>query len=197
MSARRVALAAVIGYAAGTLPSAAVAARLARSSSDVSQLGSGNPGAFNTSQQLGRWWGIGVGLSDIAKGTVATWAGRRLGGDGGCYAAATAVVAGHVYPPSRRGGRGVATSFGATFIAFPLFAPIDLAVAAAVMGARRHAPKGTRSRPAVLASTSVFVCMSSLWAWKRLPNPGGPASGGGMLAYALATAALVLPRWVS
>ncbi|HEV1996742.1 MAG TPA: glycerol-3-phosphate acyltransferase [Candidatus Dormibacteraeota bacterium] len=191
----RVLIAAVLGYAAGTFPSAAIAARLSGSGSDIFTAGSGNPGALNAVRELGRGWGSAVGVADIAKGTVAAWAGRRLGGDDGCYVAATTVVAGHMYPPLRRGGRGIATSFGATIVAFPLFAPVDFGVAALVIVLRRHAPQGTRSTPAVLASSSAFLAMSSLWAWKRWPNPGGPAAGRGLLAYALATLALVLPRW--
>lgn len=192
----RVVLAGTLGYVAGTLPSAAIAARVSGSRSDLLTAGSGNPGAFNAGSQLGRGWGIAVGVADIAKGTLAAWAGRKVGGDDGCYLAATTVVAGHMYPPRRRGGRGVATSFGAVMVAFPLFAPVDFAVAAAVVAVRRHAPRGTRSAPAVLASSSAFLLLSSLWSWKRWPNPGGPASGRAMLAYAIATAALVLPRWV-
>ena len=196
MSIRRVALAGVLGYVAGTLPSAAIATRLSGSRSSLLTVGSGNPGALNAGSELGRGWGVAVGVADIGKGTVAAWVGRKVGGDDGCYAAATSVVAGHMYPPSRRGGRGVATSFGAVVVAFPIFAPVDLAVAAAVVALRPHAPRGTRTAPAVRASSTAFLLMSSVWAWKRWPNPAGPASGRSMLAYALATVALVLPRWV-
>lgn len=195
MRPARLLTAGILGYTVGTLPSASIAARLSGTGSDILGAGSGNPGALNVSRELGTRWGVAVGLADIAKGTVAAWVGRRVAGDDGCYVAATTVVAGHMYPPLRRGGRGVATSFGATISAFPLFAPVDFGVAALVMVLRRHAPKGTRSTPAVLASSSAFLAMSSLWAWKRWPNPGGPAAGRGMLAYALATLALVLPRW--
>lgn len=189
--------AALLGYAAGMLPSAAIAACLAGSAEDLALAGTGNPGAFNTSTRLGRGWGVAVGIADIGKGVFAAYAGRRLGGDSGCYAAATTVVAGHMYPPRRRGGRGVATSFGACTVAFPLYAPVDFGVAAIAMALRRHKPEGTRAAPAVLTTAAAFMAATTVWSLKRWPNPGGPAAGPGMLAYALGTAALVIPRWLN
>lgn len=184
------------GYVLGTIPSATIAARMAGSEVDVNATGSGNPGAFNSAALLGRRWGIVVGAADIGKGWLAGVAGRRLGGDTGCYLAATTAVAGHCYPLGRRGGKGAATSFGACLSAFPIYAPADLAVGAATLALRRKAPAGSRAAPAALTSTAVFVAVSAIWSWRRWPNPGGPPSGPGLLGYALASSALTVPRWL-
>jgi len=194
-SARALAVGA-LGYALGSIPSAAIATRMAGSRVDLTTGGSGNPGAFNAAAVLGRRWGILVGAADIGKGLLAGVAGRRFGGDTGCYLAATTAVAGHCYPIGRRGGKGAATSLGACLSAFPVYAPADLAVGAAMLALRRHAPRGARAAPAALASTAVFVGASALWSWRRWPNPGGPPSGPRLLGYALATSALTTPRWL-
>ncbi len=58
--------AAIIGYLAGSIPSADIATRLARSN-DPRTAGSGNPGALNTAAQLGRRWALAVLVADMRK----------------------------------------------------------------------------------------------------------------------------------
>jgi glycerol-3-phosphate acyltransferase PlsY len=194
---RRLLLAAATGYGLGAIPSAQIAAHLAGSTFDIVREGTGNPGTYNVSRQLGKKWGIAVGIADTLKGALAAILGRRLVGDDGCYAAASTSVLGHVFPVGRRGGRGVATSWGACLIAFPIYAPFDAGLAATLAYLRRGAPEGTRVRPAVLITTGVFVTAAGLWSWRRLPNPGGPTSGPGLFAFALVTSTAILAKWAS
>jgi glycerol-3-phosphate acyltransferase PlsY len=196
MNSLRLVATGLAGYALGSIPTARIAAKLSGSAVDVSAGATGNPGAYNTGKLLGRRWGLLVGAGDVGKGLMAGLVGRGLAGDPGCYLAATTAVAGHVYPVGRRGGKGVATSFGSCLAAFPLYAPVDVAVATAALILRRRGPEGSRAAPAVLASTTVFLAVTALWSWRRWPNPGGPRSGPGLFGYALASSLLIVPKWL-
>ena len=82
-----------MGYCLGAIPPAHLAADLAGSGVDIASAGTGNPGAYNVSRQMGKKWGIAVGIGDTLKGSVAAMLGRVLAGDNGCYAAASTSVA--------------------------------------------------------------------------------------------------------
>ena len=132
------------GYLAGSIPSADIANRLARSGvGDVRTAGSGNPGALNTATVLGTGWGVAVLIADMAKGAAAGVLGRAIAGPVGAYAAATASIAGHIAPvwSGGRGGKGVATSAGACIAVFPAYFPIDAAVAASAAVSRANAER--------------------------------------------------------
>lgn len=126
-----VALWALIGvgaYLVGSISSGYVVGRIYRNV-DLRRVGSGSTGATNTFRTLGPGAGVLVALLDIAKGAVAVILARvvMVPNDLEIVAvaqavAAIAVVAGHCWPAllERRGGRGVATGFGALlFIATP------------------------------------------------------------------------------
>src|SRR5919201_2481083 len=105
-------LAVAIGYLLGTIPSAGVVAWLAtRGQVNLREAGSGNPGAINAIKTLGARWGLVVLVADIAKGLAGGVIGLVIGGGPGAYAAATAAIAGHIFPvwSGFRGGKGVAT----------------------------------------------------------------------------------------
>lgn len=170
--------------------------RMAGAGNDLTRSGTKNTGAHNVYGHLGGGWAAGVGLADTGKGAAAATIGRFIGGDAGCYAAATASVLGHVFPVGRRGGKGVATSWGLCLIVFPIYAPVDLLVAAGLAWYRRQAPAGARTRPAVLIASAAFVGAAALWSCRRLPNPGGPRPGPGLVAYGLITSAALASRWL-
>ena len=110
-------VAAVVGYLLGTIPSAGVVAWLAtRGKINLREAGSGNPGAINAIKMLGTRWGVVVLVADIAKGAAAGLLGLLIAGDPGAYAAATAAIAGHIFPvwSGFRGGKGVAAGVGSS-----------------------------------------------------------------------------------
>ncbi len=188
----RTLVAGAAGYLLGSVPSADVAARLAHGGeTDLREKGSGNPGGVNAAAVLGRKWGLGVIVADVAKGALAGFAGRRIGGDRGAYAAATGAIAGHIAPPwSRfRGGKGVATSAGACLAVFPAFFPIDAAVAAAGAAGLQHAERTVQINAAVWTLTAV------LWWRARLPNAWGPRPGPGLVAFSAAGSAMILAKF--
>lgn len=184
----RVTVAAVAGYLLGTVPSADLAVRAAGGGHDVRREGSGNPGAANAAAVLGARWGAAVLVADMAKGAAAGFGGRAIGGDRGAYVAATASIAGHVLPVwnGGRGGKGVATSAGATLAVFPAYFPVDLGVT--VIGALRH----RRAEQATALACAGWVA-ASLAAWALdLPNGWGPAPSPGLVGFSGAGAVLVL-----
>jgi glycerol-3-phosphate acyltransferase PlsY len=184
-------VAAAVGYLLGTIPSADIATRLARSDVDVRAHGSGNPGALNTATVLGTHWGAAVLVADMATGAAAGVVGRAIAGPAGAYAAATASIAGHIVPvwSGGRGGKGVATSAGASLAVFPVYFPIDAAVAAATAAAGHNAER------AIMASSTVWVLAALLWWRRRLPNAWGPAPTVGLPLFAIAGSAMIVAKF--
>lgn len=188
----RLCAAGVCGYLLGTFPSSDLAANVAADGHDLRTEGSGNPGAANAAQVLGRRWGLAVLASDMAKGALAGVVGRRLAGDNGAYLAATTAIAGHVVPvwSGGRGGKGVATSAGATLAVFPVYFPVDLAVTVAGALRYRRAETATRLACAVWVATAVA-------SWRLgWPNGWGPDPGPGLPLFATFGSALVLAAFV-
>jgi glycerol-3-phosphate acyltransferase PlsY len=191
--------AAAVGYLAGTLPSADVAARLAarrRGAVDLRAAGSGNPGAANAIAVLGPRWGYGVMAADIGKGAVAATGGRWLGGATGAHAAGAAAVVGHCYPVWNgfRGGKGVAASVGQCLVTFPAWTGPDLALAGAVAVSpwwRR------RAFAATAVSSAAWVAAATVW-WRRgWPNLWGPAPTAALPLAAAASSAVILARFAA
>ncbi len=203
----RVPVAAAVGYLAGTVPSADIATRLARSKrsrsgndadastgdqmTDLRHAGSGNPGATNAAAVLGRRWGLAVLAADMGKGALAGAVGRSLAGPAGAYAAATASVAGHILPVwnGGRGGKGVATSAGACLAVFPAYFPADAAVAAVGAIASRNAER------AMQISSVAWVAAAFVWWRRRLPNGWGPEPTTGLPLFALASSVMILAKF--
>jgi glycerol-3-phosphate acyltransferase PlsY len=116
-----VAGAAVLGFFVGSINPATIIARVLHA--DLRQ-GSGNPGATNVGRVLGMRWGVVVALLDVVKGLVPTLVVLTTAGRIPAYIVGLATVLGHVLSPflRGRGGKGVATSLGATLAVFPWFA---------------------------------------------------------------------------
>lgn len=119
------ALIGVGSYFIGSISSGYLVGRIYRNV-DLRRVGSGSTGATNTFRTLGPGAGLLVACFDIAKGAAAVWMARLLfPGPAELVplaqaVAAVAAVAGHCWPVLHegRGGRGVATAFGAfVFIA--------------------------------------------------------------------------------
>ena len=110
------ALAVAAAYFLGSIPFSFIVAR-AFGVEDVRRVGSGNVGATNVLRSAGKVAGGLALLLDAAKGAAATWLATRLAPDrpGVAALAAVAAVLGHMYPVwlSFKGGKGVATGFGA------------------------------------------------------------------------------------
>ena len=124
------AIVALVGYGIGSISSGYLVGKIYRNV-DLREVGSGSTGATNTFRTLGRGAGLLVAVFDILKGAIAVLFAQLLfsiDSDVRHVAealAAVAAVAGHCWPPmlQGRGGRGVATGFGALlFVATPAWA---------------------------------------------------------------------------
>ena len=155
-------LALLIGYAIGSFSSGYVVARLYRNV-DLRTIGSGSTGATNTLRTLGPGAAILVGALDILKGAAAVWVATLLVSaptDARTIAAASGAlgaVAGHCWPAflEGRGGRGVATGFGALlFVASPAWL-VSIAAFALVLAVTRMVSAG--SLAAVAGSAVGYV----------------------------------------
>ena len=134
------ALVAVVGYLIGSISSGYIVGKIYRNV-DLRTVGSGSTGATNTFRTLGRGAGILVATLDILKGALAVVFAQLMFVDGSFgrpiaeALAAIFAVTGHCWPITLqgRGGRGVATGFGALlFVATPAWASAVAAFAIAL-----------------------------------------------------------------
>ncbi|WP_337868760.1 glycerol-3-phosphate acyltransferase [Meiothermus sp.] len=93
----------------------------------------GTSGVF---RQLGRGWGVGVGVLEVGKGMLAAWLAGFAANFWVVPLVALAVVAGHIWPLwfGFRGGGGLAAAGGFALWAFPLETLWSLVVFAAGLG---------------------------------------------------------------
>lgn len=110
----------VVGYAAGSIPSAYLAVQW-KSRIDIRTAGSGNVGTLN-SYEVTRSKGVALMVLclDLAKGALAVWVASLSPGAGFSIAATAAVAAvvGHNFPVwlGFHGGRGLAPAAGASLL---------------------------------------------------------------------------------
>jgi len=114
----------VFAYFLGSLPTAYLLVRW-MTGKDVRATGSGNVGATNALRTAGWKVGAVVTAIDLLKGAIPVWMMYRFNPESGWVAAAMlAAVLGHCYPVwlKFKGGKGVATCFGAFLVIAPLSA---------------------------------------------------------------------------
>lgn len=180
---------AAIGYAIGSIQFGLIIGRITRGV-DVREYGSGATGTTNVIRTSGAGAGLATMLLDIGKGVVPVAIGIGLGHaaglshDGRAWVAAAggfAAVVGHVWPVwyGFRGGKAVASGFGAALLMNPLAAVALIPVAAIIVGTVRIMSVMSILMPPVLAAT--FVVLAAL-------GISPPAYA----AYAVATAALIV-----
>ena len=165
MDLLRIVACGVIGYGIGSVSSGYIVGRLYRNV-DLRTVGSGSTGATNTFRTLGLGAALLVAILDILKGAGAVWiASAIVTGSSDERTVATAVaavaaVAGHCWPAflEGRGGRGVATGFGALlFIATPAWLGAVVAFMLALAFTRMVSVSSLASVAGALLGYIVFV----------------------------------------
>jgi len=129
MTASTLVLALLLSYGLGSVPSGLLVARML-SDVDIRTMGSGNVGATNIYRAFGMKWAAAVFLADALKGALPVLITRGLMVPPWLVAlSALFAVGGHVFNPwlGFKGGKGVATSFGAYFAISPLSGLVALA----------------------------------------------------------------------
>lgn len=119
----------LLAYLLGSISSAILICRLV-GLPDPRTEGSHNPGATNVLRLGGRWAALAVLIFDIIKGMLPVWLGYYLGlTQFELGMVALGACLGHIFPLffKFKGGKGVATAFGA-------IAPIAWGVAGSMLG---------------------------------------------------------------
>lgn len=118
------AVALVLGYLLGSIPSAYIAARVTVGG-DIRRLGGGNVGGLNTFREVGLIPALAVGIVDIGKGAVAVAIAYWLLDVSPLFVMLTglAAVVGHNWMVFLKfsGGKGMATTFGAMAVLMPVY----------------------------------------------------------------------------
>ena len=173
----------VVSFLSGSVPFGVILAKA--HGVDLRTVGSGNVGATNVGRALGRKWGFLCFFLDALKGAVpVVAAGRAMGALGTPVtdlppadlwwwsAVVFASLLGHIFSPwiGFKGGKGVATGFGALVAMWPVLTwPVLLALAAWLVSMR-----ATRI---VSLSSMVAGCSLPLWCAITLPWPAEGAVG--------------------
>lgn len=135
-----------VAYLAGAIPFGYLLVKL-RTGRDVRRSGSGNIGATNVMRTTGLRAGAATLALDVAKGWFAVWFMDRMTGGQAAWmcVAAVAVMLGHVFPVFLRfrGGKAVATFFGAWFYLAPLPVAAVLLLFVATVLYSRHVSMGS------------------------------------------------------
>lgn len=154
-----------VAYLVGTFPSAELVAGAA--GVDIRRAGSGNPGASNITRTLGWRKGALVFALDALKGVPAAAVGLWLGGRAGGHALGIAAVIGHIFPISRRfrGGKGVASAGGMTFLLYPV---VGLVAAAGWLAISRLTGKAAVASLTAVATVVVGTALTADRPWETL-----------------------------
>lgn len=118
------ALAIIIGYLLGSIPSAFIITRLIKGR-DIRRMGGGNVGGLNVFREVGIWPALLVGVIDLGKGAVAVaiakW-GLNVS-DAYVLLAGLASVVGHNWMVWLKfsGGKGMGAAMGALLVLMPTY----------------------------------------------------------------------------
>ena len=146
----------IIAYLLGSLSMSILLGR--KAGVDIKKEGSGNAGTTNTLRVLGKKAAAAVLVCDIAKGVIAVLLGS-LCGELCSYICALAVFAGHIWPVyfGFKGGKGVATAFGAAIAVNWKLALLCLAVVVLITLITKRMSAGSICGAIALPVLSVFL----------------------------------------
>ncbi len=147
----------VVAYFIGNISPSTIMAK--RQGLDIKSEGSGNAGTTNALRVMGKKAGAITCIVDILKGVVAVLIGMFVAGNPGAYICALCVFLGHVWPLvyKFKGGKGVATAFGAVLAVNPLLALIALVIVAIVVFTSKRMSLGSIVGAIAFAVLAIFL----------------------------------------
>jgi glycerol-3-phosphate acyltransferase PlsY len=148
-----------MAYLLGSIPTALLLVRVV-TGGDVRTTGSGNVGGTNAARAAGLKVGVAVTLVDMAKGAVPVVVMQWYNPASRWMAMAMlAAVAGHIFPVwlKFRGGKGVATGFGAFLVLAPGTAFLAFGVWFVVVALTRYVALGSMLASAVFPVLLFFT----------------------------------------
>ena len=112
-TALRLVIIGLVAYALGNINPSIIIGKI--KGIDIRKEGSGNAGMTNTIRVMGMGAGITVFIGDVLKAFIAVRIGLSFGGKYGAMVAFACVILGHCFPAvfGFKGGKGVASAFGA------------------------------------------------------------------------------------
>lgn len=136
---------------------------------DVRQVGSGNVGATNVMRSAGKGPGLLALVLDASKGAAAAWLAGLIEPEGSIIPplAAAAAVVGHMYPVwlGFRGGKGVATGFGAFVPLAPAATAGSFVVFAVTTALTRYVSLGSLAGATALATLAFALGSPPAVSW--------------------------------
>lgn len=154
-------------YLLGSVSFSLLLGRLTRGI-DIRDYGSGNAGSTNTLRTLGAKAAIAVFILDMLKGAIPVLLAKYISDDARLQVvAALAAILGHDFPIffGFRGGRGVATSMGATIAMMPLLGPFLPFIGGVILIPTRYV-----SLMSVLGTVVTALIIIALAATNRVPD---------------------------
>ena len=121
----------LFGFICGAIPFGYIIGRI--KGIDIKKQGSGNIGFTNVNRTLGFWYALPVFLLDFAKGLLPTLFAHHLGLT--AIFAGVGAILGHIFTPvlKFRGGKGVATTFGAVLALTPISFIVGIGIFAVIL----------------------------------------------------------------
>lgn len=178
------AVAAIVGYLLGSLPTAGALARIR--GVDLRSEGTGNPGTANALRISGPALAAFVLAVEALKGYAAVWLGELMADEAGAIAAGIGAVAGNVYNVWYRfqGGKGLGISLGVLIGLWPTVVLPILGVI--VLGVLVSRSSGIASLLAIVG----LIAMAFLWA-RNGWSTGGVDPSAQLLVLAVGIGALI------
>jgi len=158
---------AVAGYLFGSINFSVLLGKLLRGI-DIRDYGSGNAGTTNVLRTMGVKAGIAVLLLDVLKGALPVLIAKLVSDDARLQVVGgLAAVIGHDFPVyyGFRGGKGVATSIGATIAMMPLIGPFLPFIAGVILIPTRYV-----SLMSVLGTVVTAIIIVALAVTDRVPD---------------------------
>lgn len=136
-------IAVIVAYFVGNISTATLIGR--KKGIDIKAKGSGNAGTTNATRVLGKKAGAVVLLVDVLKGVLVVLAARLVGGEFLAMVCVIPVIVGHIWPIvfKFKGGKGVATTFGAVVSLSPAIGLCALAVVILSVAVSRRVSVGS------------------------------------------------------